>query len=370
MPRVSWCATCRPTGVRCEPCEQYRLYINAARRRSYEKTKQDPVRLEVHRQRSRDGMQTLYDERLTQGRSAQNTPLKQKMTAAQEARVEEFVAKQRSIPRCENCPPTGRPCTPCRNAHRRATEGPDDAARLRRPRPRCENCPPFGEPCKPCLRKHEAAQMAERMKDPEYAAKRRAIQAAAEQARNERLAAQGTTRSRRRAEALTEAEAAARHEHRLEVQRAWRAKKRAEAEAAGHVPIDVTAQTVPRCENCPPKGSPCKPCYNRHKRGGHDIQPRERPALAPREPKPKAAPKPKAPRPAREAEVLTTVIPQAPVRERNYDLDTCTVCQSRGRWNGRQACNRHADQVAPPPGWEESQKMVSYTAEARAAKGA
>ena len=402
MGRPSWCDTCKPTGTRCERCEARRLQINAGRLRNYEKTKTDPAGYALHLERSKDGMTALRAERLASGLTTNGRPLRKPLNEAQAAHVEEMMenVKRQAIPRCENCPPTGRPCAPCRTAYckarhaeRMATD-PEYALAVRartsasrarvearkrgedvpmlppgrtRTRARCENCPPTGDLCATCMNAYNVERYARSLKDEGARAKQSERARAAHERRKARaelarLVLAGVIPNEGEA-----AEAAASLERARAADRARRQREREEMQV-GAPPKEPRApkikiekapavRTIPRCAECPPTGKPCNPCYNAYKRqartGSRDYQPRERARVIPSKPRP-------------EAEVLTVVIPRA----ERADLDFCSVCMRRGRWGGRQACDRHAEQVAPPPGWKDRNRTASYTAGAKASQGA
>lgn len=208
--------------------------------------------------------------------------------------------------KCENCPPTGPRCSPCRSARRREVyalkvkrkRGPGTVA-CGIPHMRCDACRD-GSQCKTCYNAQRIA--------------RRAVREAAAAAKS------------------LQARCGAKH-------------------------------TIPRCAECPQYGRPCHTCFRRHRnalRAGRRAKSTPAPGLV----KPRVRKEVSAEQMAARAEALAAKKASAEtLREaraktkrqqaealaagllaeiaRETRLSVCQVCQTRGRWEGSY-CRRHA----------------------------
>lgn len=225
-----------------------------------------------------------------------------------------------ATPRCENCPPKGPRCSPCRSTRRRevyATKagrqrGPGTSV-LGIPHMRCDACRETTQ-CKACYNAQRIARRAAR----------------------EAIAVKEPPRERAR---------------------------------SGQKP------TIPRCPDCPQYGRPCHTCFRRHrnamraaKRGATAVK---APGLvrirAPREvsAEQKAARAEALAAKNATAETLRKAREQHQAQavaagllaeiQRETRLSVCQVCQTRGRWPGN-FCRRHQEAANVPAGWGGTQK--------------
>ena len=190
----------------------------------------------------------------------------------------------------------------------------------------------------------------------------------------------------------------ARHAARLAADATYAAKtreydrgKRARAEANRAAGRKMGAPcTIPRCAECPPTGSPCRPCLNAHKRKYHaarradgmSVRVKAPGLVKPRAPRAKSLERAEANRVLREtkkAAAAEMVAAKAAQKVRSQEaagagilaeiqrearLSTCQVCQARGRFDGA-FCRRHAGEYVAPADLRKAPR--SYTSNERSA---
>lgn len=338
----------KATAARPDRCPACHAAAKQAERRAAQR--KDPVALERHRENSRQGNRRAREKNRAAGLTSSGTPRKSDQGPPLTAPPAAPRGRHIALPKCADCPPRGNRCGKCRAERERERNADKIAAKKAAKGPYvpspweidwCPACVPGVDgvrasgkgACPSCRVRSLSARRAWReANEPGYADQLREAERVryARRMANEPGYAEHQRMLRRKSKRT--------QRDRLKAAVGYDAEKKP-ARAAEDKRLGAAKRTTPRCPECPPVGPPCKPCYNKHKRaakgGTGERIARERARVIPKAPRQKA-------------DVLTAVVPAAtPLRDRSWELDTCVICMSKGRWGGRAACNRHADQVAP-----------------------